>query len=119
MTLPDVLPNSNLLPRAVMLTYGRMQEGKGTYWCYVAVKPSEYDRFQRVTKAGKMDLHRFEENGFGEIIVSGPGVLPPADVTRQVAELYNTDIRDLFGDIDPLSVIERKIAKMKESQVNQ
>lgn len=104
------------LARIVMLTYGRMESGKGTYWCYVAVKPSEYDRFDAAMKNGALDLTRFARDGFGEIIVSGPGVLPPKEVTRDVARIYRLEINELYKETDARSAIEKKIAQlMKES----
>ncbi len=100
--------------RMVMLTYGRMQDGKSPYWCYVAVKPSQYDRFTKTTKDGKLNLHTFVEDGFGEVLVSGPGLLPPPSITRDIAQVFNTPIKDLFGDFDPQAVISAKIEQMKK-----
>lgn len=97
-----------------MLTYGRMEDGKGSYWCYVAVKPSEYDRFMGVLKAGKLNLHNFEDDGFGEILVSGPGLYPPPQITREVAVAFNMPIKQLFSSEDPQSAVARKIEELKK-----
>lgn len=110
---PILPPNADAKGRMVMLTYGRMQDGKGSYWCYVAVKPSQYQRFQSTLKAGALDLQRFEENGFGEVIVSGPGLYPPPEVTRDVGKTFNTPIKDLFGNLDAETVMAQKIAQLK------
>ncbi len=100
--------------RMIMLTYGPMESGKGSFWCYVAVRPSQYDRFRDVQKAGKLNMPTFEQDGFGEVIVSGPGVFPPAEVTRQVAKMFEIPIKDLFSDVDPQSVISTKISQIKQ-----
>lgn len=114
-TLP---PNVDQLARIIMLVYGRMREGKGSYWCYVAVRPSEYDKFRTLHKGNKINLYEFEQDGFGEVIVSGTGVTPPQEVTRQVAKVYGINIRDLFGDVDPQAIIAAKIAQMKATTSN-
>lgn len=106
----------NNLARVVMLVYGQMQKGKGAYWCYVAVKPGEYQRFMGLHKQRKINLYDFETEGFGEIIVSGQGVRPPSEVTHQIAKIYGMNIKDLFGDVDPEAVVAAKIAQMKESK---
>jgi len=110
--------SASLIPdnigRAVMLVYGRMQDGKSPYWCYVAVKPSEYKRFQQTLQDGKLNLHRFEQDDYGEIVVSGPGLYPPADITREVARAYNTPLKELFGSTHPEAVMTQKIAQLKQ-----
>lgn len=106
------------ISRIVMLTYGRMQDGNGSYWCYVAVKPSQYDRFMARLKAGTLDLHHYEEDGFGEIIISGPGLLPPPEVTRDVAKMFKANVKELFTDADPQSAIARKIDALKKKAEN-
>lgn len=110
---------ADALARIVMLTYGPMQKGEGNYWCYVALKPTLYDQFMKETRAGKMELQRFEELGYGEVIVSGPGVLPPNDVTARVAKMYNADIRELFGRTNPKTVIAAKIEQLKKDAEGQ
>lgn len=114
---PTALPDN--VARIVMLTYGRMQDGKSSYWCYVGVKPSEYDRFLAILKEGKLNLEKFEEDGFGEVIVSGPGLYPPPQITKQVAKASGAPIQDLFGNADPKSLIARKIEALKKSTEGQ
>ncbi len=114
-----VIPTeADQLARVVMLVYGRLQDGKGAYWCYVAVKPTEYDRFRALHKENRVNLYEFEQAGFGEIIVSGMGLTPPQEVTRQVAKVYGIKIRDLFGDVDPKAIIAAKIEQMKAQAAN-
>ena len=116
-TTPTLNPDN--VARIVMLTYGRMENGTDAYWCYVAVKPSEYDRFMTVLKGGKLNLHTFDEDGFGEVVVSGPGMYPPIDVTKQVAKAYNAPITDIFNGADPKSAIARKIDELKKQSDTQ
>ncbi len=106
--------NPDNVARLVMLTYGRMEDGKGTYWCYVAVKPNEFDRFNASLKAGKLNLHTFREDGFGEVLVSGPGLYPPQEVTKQIAKAFNTAVTELFNNEEPKSLIARKIEELRK-----
>lgn len=112
--MTDTPTSANDLARIIMLVYGPMQNGKGAYWCYVAIRPSEYDRFMELHKAKKVNLYEFESVGFGEVIVSGQGVRPPSEVTYQVAQIYGMNIKDLFGDVDAKSVVAAKIEQMKQ-----
>lgn len=107
------IAESDDLARMIMLVYGPMQDGKGSYWCYVAIKPTEYQRFMTLHKARKINLFDFEKEGFGEIVVSGQGVRPPSEITYQVAQIYKMNVKDLFGDMDAESVMSKKIQQMK------
>lgn len=98
------------LSRVIMLLYGKMDHG-GPFWCYVAVKPSQFDTFKAAEKAGTLDLYNFEP--FGEIIVSAEGQTPPDDVTAKVAEMYGTDPATFFQPIDPIAEINKKIDEIK------
>lgn len=98
------------ISRVIMLVYGRMEHG-GPFWCYVAVKPSQYDAFKQAESNGTLDLYNFEP--FGEIIVSAEGETPPEEVTIKVAELYNTDPSTFFQPVDPKKVIADKIEELK------
>jgi len=100
--------------RIVMLAFGNMDQG-GMYWAYVAVKPSRYEKFKRLMVGKKYNMQNFVKDGFGEVVVSGEGSLPPRDVTKQVAELFGVPINQLFADIDPVAVIEQNIEKFKEN----
>jgi tripartite-type tricarboxylate transporter receptor subunit TctC len=111
--------NPDSVSRLVMLTYGKMQDGKGTYWCYVAVKPSEMDRFNATLKAGKLNLHKFKDEGYGEVLVSGPGLYPPKEVTKEIAKAFNTAVTELFTNAEPKSLIARKIEELKKKAESQ
>ncbi len=98
------------ISRIIMLVYGTMEHG-GPFWCYVAVKPSMYDRFKDAEAKGTLDLYNFDE--YGEIIVSAEGETPPDEVTVKVAEMYNTDPAKFFQPVDPKQAIAEKIAELK------
>lgn len=101
------------ISRIIMLVYGVMDHG-GPFWCYVAVKPSQYDAFKEAEAAGKIDLYDFD--AYGEIIVSAEGETPPQEVTQKVAEMYNTDPSTFFQPMDPKKVIADKIEELKASE---
>lgn len=98
------------LSRVIMLLYGQMDHG-GPFWCYVAVKPSQFEAFKAAEKAGTIDLYNFGE--FGEVVVSAEGKVPPDDVTLKVAEMYGADPSTFFQPIDPIAEIGRKIEELK------
>jgi hypothetical protein len=104
------------LSRVIMLLYGKMDTGN-PFWCYVAVKPSQFEAFKKAETAGKIDLYNFAE--FGEVIVSAEGKTPPDDVTRKVAEMYNADPSTFFQPIDPIAEIGKKLDEMKAKDENQ
>ena len=99
------------LSRVIMLLYGKMDHG-GPFWCYVAVKPSQFEAFKAAEKAGQIDLYNFEP--FGEVIVSAEGQTPPEEVTAKVAEMYGADPSTFFQPIDPIAEIGRKIDELKK-----
>jgi len=103
--------------RVIVLTFGNMEQG-GMYWAYVAVKPSRYEEFKRIAAGKKYNIQNFVKDGFGEVIVSGDGGLPPREVTKQVATLFNVPINQLFADIDPIVAIEKGIDKLIENDDN-
>ncbi len=96
--------------RVIMLLYGKMDHG-GPFWCYVAVKPSQFDAFKAAEGAGTIDLYNFEP--YGEVIVSAEGQTPPEEVTLKVAEMYGADASTFFQPIDPMAEIEKKIEEIK------
>jgi len=98
------------LSRVIMLLYGNMDHG-GPFWCYVAVKPSQFDAFKAAEASGSLDLYDFEE--FGEVVVSAEGAQPPDEVTEKVAEMYGTDASTFFQPIDPIAEINKKIAALE------
>lgn len=62
--------------------------GKGeNFYAYISVRPSRYEDFVLISRAKEqMDLHEF-----GEILESGFGNEPPADVRRMMEEKYGVD----------------------------
>lgn len=96
--------------RVIMLLYGKMDHG-GPFWCYVAVKPSQFEAFKAAEAAGKIDLYNFE--AYGEVIVSAEGQTPPEEVTLKVAEMYGADASTFFQPIDPMAEIGKKIEEIK------
>lgn len=99
--------------RIIMLLYGQMEHG-GPFWCYVAVKPSQFEAFKIAEKAGTINLYEFDT--YGEVIVSAEGSTPPEEVTLKVAEMYGADASTFFQPIDPLAEINRKISEMKSGE---
>jgi len=85
------------LIRTIVLVYGMLDSG-GPFWVFVAVRPTKYQAFLTAQKEGTLDLYKFE--GYGEIIVSGEGRMPPDEVTLKVAEMYQTDPATIFQAID-------------------
>lgn len=96
--------------RVIMLLYGKMEHG-GPFWCYVAVKPSQFEAFKAAEAEGSIDLYNFEP--YGEVIVSAEGQTPPEDVTLKVAEMYGADASTFFQPIDPIAEIGKKIEQIK------
>lgn len=109
------LPSANTIDadqmsRVIMLIYGKLDHG-GPFWCYVAVKPSQFELFKQAEKEGKIDLYNFDQ--YGEVIVSAEGRTPPEEVTLKVAELYGADPSTFFQPIDPIGAINEKIAEFQ------
>jgi hypothetical protein len=98
------------LSRVIMLLYGKMDHG-GPFWCYVAVKPSQFEAFKAAEAAGNIDLYNFDP--YGEVIVSAEGQTPPEEVTLKVAEMYGADASTFFQPIDPMAEIGKKIQEIK------
>lgn len=96
--------------RIVVLVRGLMEKG-GFYWCYVAVKPSLYERFQEASTK-KYNIQNFVKDGYGEVVVSGEGREPPQEVTAKVAELFGVTVESLFKDAQPLESLDAKLKEM-------
>lgn len=65
----------------VFLTQGKFL---GVYtWHYVKVDMLKLPLFQQAMKSGTLDVAQY-----GEILFSGWGVHPPADIRRKVDEIY-------------------------------
>lgn len=83
------LPNDEELTRLdansaiVMLTQGKMADGR-SYYAYVAVKPSKYRMFQKLTSM-KQPLVLSE---FGEVIAAGFTYNPPPEVVEKMRMKY-------------------------------
>lgn len=111
---PPQTPNNKYDPdnvsRIIMLLYGKMDHG-GPFWCYVAIRPSQFEKFKAAEAAGSIDLYNFD--AFGEVIVSAEGQTPPEEVTLKVAELYGADASTFFQPIDPIAEIGKKIEDLK------
>ena len=105
--------NPDKLSRIIMLLYGKMDHG-GPFWCYVAIKPSQFEAFKKTEAEGKIDLYNFDE--FGEVIVSAEGETPPDEVTVKVAEIYGADPSTFFQPVDPMEQINEKIEEYKKEQ---
>ncbi|MBB6255214.1 hypothetical protein [Nitrospirillum iridis] len=99
--------------RIIMLLKGVMDHG-GPFWCYVALKPSQFEAFKAAEAAGAIDLYKFDD--FGEIVVSAEGEMPPYIVTEEVARMYGTDPRTFFRDIDPLAEIAERMRVLGHGQ---
>ena len=111
-TTPNASVDADQVSRIIMLIYGKLEDG-GPFWCYVAVKPSQFEAFKAAEAAGSINLYEFTE--FGEVIVSAAGQTPPDEVTRQVAEMYGADPSSFFQPIDPIEAVD---TKLKEWQQN-
>lgn len=113
--MPD--NKSNITPdtvaRMVMLVYGTMSNSD-PFWCFVSVKPSQYDHLQKLVADKKLDLRTYVDDGLGEIIVSGEGVVPPNDVIKKISAMFNVPIRDLLKDYDMDAIISKEIERVKK-----
>ena len=93
MVTDAALDNGDSASRLVVLVRGLM-ETRGSYWCYVAVKPSLASKFQKAI-AAKYNIQNFVKDAYGEVIVSGIGRTPPQEVTEKVAEIFGISPKDL------------------------
>ena len=109
--VPDLSPDN--IARAVMMLFGRMADSK-PFWCFVAVKPSRKDELAEKVKNKTLDITRYVEDGFGEIIVSGESAMPPRDVMKDLSAMFNIPIRKLFSDFDFDAEIRNEIEKLKK-----
>ena len=72
--------------RLITLVRGMMEQG-GFYWCYVAIKPDLVTKFQQAVK-NKYNIQNFVKDAYGEVVVSGRGKEPPAEITKKVTEMF-------------------------------
>ncbi len=106
-------PDPDAIARVIVLVYGLL-DGTRPFWCYVAVKPSQYKPFLEAQTAGTLNLHNFTP--FGEIIISGEGSQPPEEVTIKVAEVYQTDAKQFFQPIDPEAEVAKKVQEHEKKK---
>ena len=110
-------PNLDLSPdniaRVVVLVFGKLADAR-PFWCFVTVKPSRRADFNQKVQTKTLDLTRYVEDGFGEIVVSGESLMPPREVLKDVATLFNVPIRQLFADFDFDAEITKEIEKLKK-----
>src|SRR5579885_2620525 len=105
--------NPDQYARVIILVYGTLDANK-PFWCYVAVKPTQYQKFLDAQKDGKLNLYEFQP--FGEIIISGEGNEPPEAVTLKVAEVYQTDPKNFFQPVDPMEEVNKKVKEIQEKR---
>ena len=107
----------NLTPdnvaRAVMMLFGKMANSQ-PFWCFVAVKPSRKDELAQRVKNKTIELTRYVEEGFGEIIVSGESAMPPRDVLKTLSTMFNVPIRKLFAESEFEKEIQDEIERLKK-----
>jgi len=108
---PNLAPDH--VARVVMLVYGVMSNSK-PFWCFVAAKPTRYKELQALVAAKTFDIRKYEEDGFGEIVVSGEGVTPPNDVVQTVAKMFDVPVKKLFDDANPDVEIAKSIDELKK-----
>jgi len=113
MTDPQPAVNPDDFARVIILVYGVL-EGNVPFWCYVAVKPTQYQKFLDAQKEGVLNLYEFQP--FGEVIISGQGNQPPDAVTLKVAEVYQTDPSKFFQPVDPEAEIARKVEEIEKKK---
>ncbi len=93
------------IKRIIVVVTGMLENGK-PFWMYVAVKPSQYRRFLQSQSNGTLDLYNFES--YGEVIQGGDdGPLPPDNVTRELAALYNVDYETFLDPVEADRVLKR------------
>ncbi len=105
--------NPDDVARVIILVYGAL-ENNTPFWCYVAVKPSKYQKFLDAQKEGTLNLYEFQP--FGEIIISGEGTQPPEAVALKVAEVDQTDPNSSFQPVDPEAEVAAKVEEIKRKR---
>jgi transcriptional regulator with XRE-family HTH domain len=85
------------LKRKIVLVLGMLKNGNRS-WLFAAIRPEMYSLFLTRYKADELYIHHLES--LGEILLSGEGEMPPDDVTRKVAAMYNTTPDEFVSYID-------------------
>jgi len=109
---PNLAPDH--VARVVMLVYGLMSNSN-PFWCFVAVKPTRYKELQTLVASKQFDIRNYVADGFGEIVVSGEGVVPPANVMQTVAKMFDVPVKKFLEDVDPEDEIAKGIKALKDS----
>ena len=92
---PDVLVKADAEAGIVHLMTGQTGSGEN-FWAYIAVKPSRYEDFILSSRAQEeMNLHEF-----GDILESGFGTEPPADVRRTIESRDDIEVNFIQKVID-------------------
>lgn len=99
--------------RLVTLVRGIMEQG-GFYWCYVAIKPDLITKFQQAVK-NKYNIQNFAKDAYGEVVVSGRGKEPPADVTKKVEEMFGVTFEQIEEGNAEVT-IAKILSSMEESK---
>ncbi|MEK6746268.1 MAG: hypothetical protein AABY33_04495 [Pseudomonadota bacterium] len=99
--------------RIITLVRGMMQQG-GFYWCYVAIKPDLIRKFQQAVK-NKYNIQNFVKDEYGEVIVSGRGKEPPAEITAKVSEMFGVTFQQIEEGNSEVS-IAKILAAMEEAK---
>ncbi|NBO17925.1 MAG: hypothetical protein EBV03_01630 [Proteobacteria bacterium] len=107
----EITPDN--VARAVTMIFGK--SGAGTpFWCFITVKPTALKTVQERAKSKTLNLLTYESDGFGEIIVSGDGVVPPKEVLKTVASMFNVPLRKMFDSFDMDDVVQKEIQSLKK-----
>lgn len=107
----DLSPDN--LARMVSLVFGTMADGK-PYWVIAAVKPSAMGTVQGLIKAKSLNWEAFQSEGYGEIVVSGEGLMPPKDVLKVVSQMFNVPLRSMFGHFNFDDIMAKEIEWVKK-----
>lgn len=99
--------------RNVVLIRGLM-DGGGFYWCYVAVKPALLTKLQKAI-AGKYNIQNYVKDGYGEVIVSGRGRMPPEHIIKELTEKLGVNFESL-EDVSPEIAAEKLALLAKNSK---
>lgn len=99
--------------RLITLVRGMMQQG-GFYWCYVAIKPDLMKKFQQAVK-NKYNIQNFVKDEYGEVIVSGRGKEPPAEITTKVSEMFGVTFKQIEEGTSEVA-IAKILAAMEEAK---
>lgn len=107
----DLSPDN--VARAVTMVFGK--SGAGTpFWSFITVKPSALETVKQRVQNKSLNLLTYAEDGFGEIIVTGDGVMPPKDVLKMVSQMFNVPLRQMFNTFDMDAVVQKEIQSLKK-----